>query len=360
MKELEFKDVSYTYSGSNHDSVKKMNFKINEGEFIVIVGPSGCYKTTTLRLLAGLETPTSGEILFDGEVINFKEPKDRDMALVFQDYALYPHFDVEKNLAFGLKNQNLSKKEIAYRVQDAGAKLGILNEFKKLPKNLSGGQQQRVALGRALTRDPSIYLFDEPLSNLDTKLRTKMRIELLKLHQKIKKTFIYVTHDQVEAMTLADRIIILDDGIIQQFDTPMNIFHKPKNLFIAEFIGYPEINTIRVKARNNKINMAGDIFDLPKRIAETHGNKDLVIAFRPDNTDYRFTKSAEFRLGAEILSKEILGTHAIFYCESICLKISVFVKMNQAIAAENKLFIKLDLDNCLYFDGVSELLIENI
>ena len=235
-------------------AVQEFNLDIKDKEFIVLVGPSGCGKSTTLRMVAGLEEITSGELLIDGQLMNDVAPKDRDIAMVFQSYALYPHMTVRENLEFPLKLRKMSKDEIAERVNHAAETLGITQYLDRKPKALSGGQRQRVAIGRAIVREPKVLLMDEPLSNLDAKLRNQMRAEIIKLRQQIDTTFIYVTHDQIEAMTLGDRIVIMKDGYIQQIGTPQEVFNHPKNLFVAGFIGTPQMNFFP----NAKLTREGD------------------------------------------------------------------------------------------------------
>ncbi len=247
MAAVTLSNISKTYGEKSAAKmiIEDLNLDIADKEFIVLVGPSGCGKSTLLRMIAGLEDITKGQISIDDRVVNNLEPKDRDIAFVFQNYALYPHMNVYKNMAFGLRAAKMDKREIEYRVQQVAAILEIEELMFRRPAELSGGQRQRVAIGRAMVRDPSVFLFDEPLSNLDAKLRASMRAEIKKLHQTVKTTIIYVTHDQVEAMTLADRIVILKDGIIQQIGTPMDVYNDPANQFVAGFIGSPEMNFIR-------------------------------------------------------------------------------------------------------------------
>src|SRR5512142_2511536 len=236
-------------------AVKDVNLEINDQEFVVLVGPSGCGKTTTLRMVAGLESITSGRILIDDTVVNDLAPMDRDIAMVFQNYALYPHMSVYDNMAFGLKMRKFEKPEIQKRVQEAAEILGIQEYLKRKPRQLSGGQRQRVALGRAIVRHPRVFLFDEPLSNLDAKLRVQMRVELKKLHLRLGTTAIYVTHDQVEAMTLGDRVVVMRDGRVQQVGDPMELYNQPANRFVAGFIGSPAMNFIpvRIAAQNGSL-----------------------------------------------------------------------------------------------------------
>src|ERR671935_327399 len=227
-------------------AVKDVNLEIRDKEFVVLVGPSGCGKTTTLRMVAGLEAITSGEIMIGDRVVNNLPPMDRDIAMVFQNYALYPHMSVYDNMAFGLKMRKFSRSEIAKRVQEAAEILGIQELLRRKPRQLSGGQRQRVAVGRAIVRHPQVFLFDEPLSNLDAKLRVQMRVELKRLHDRLETTAIYVTHDQVEAMTLGDRVVVMRDGMVQQEGAPLELYERPANRFVAGFIGSPAMNFIGV------------------------------------------------------------------------------------------------------------------
>ena len=247
MASLSLRNIKKVYSG-NVTAVQDFNLEIEDKEFIIFVGPSGCGKSTTLRMIAGLEDISEGELYIDGKLVNDVEPKDRDIAMVFQNYALYPHMTVYDNMAFGLKLRKTPKKEIEKRVTEAAKILGIEALLERRPKALSGGQRQRVAMGRAIVREPKVFLMDEPLSNLDAKLRVQMRIEIAKLHKRLQTTIIYVTHDQVEAMTLGTRIVVLKDGIIQQVDSPSNLYQRPNNKFVAGFIGSPQMNFFDAKA----------------------------------------------------------------------------------------------------------------
>ena len=239
---IDLKNISKQYSSSSNRVVNNVNLEVQEGEFLVLVGPSGCGKSTTLRMIAGLEEISEGEIYIDGKLVNNIPPKDRDIAMVFQNYALYPHMSVFENLAFGLKLRKLKKEEIKERVNYAAKILEIEDLLDRKPKQLSGGQRQRVAVGRAIVRNPKVFLFDEPLSNLDAKLRVQMRVEISRLHQRLETTVVYVTHDQVEAMTMGDRIVVMKDGVVQQVDMPLNIYNNPSNKFVAGFIGSPAMN----------------------------------------------------------------------------------------------------------------------
>src|SRR4051812_4391143 len=252
MAEVSCRKVVKMYDGGVQ-AVKGIDLDIADQEFVVLVGPSGCGKSTTLRMVAGLEEISEGEILIGDRVVNGVPPKDRDIAMVFQNYALYPHMNVYDNLAFGLKLRKYPKAEIKKRVSDAASILGIEALLERKPKALSGGQRQRVAVGRAIVRQPKVFLFDEPLSNLDAKMRVQMRAEITKLHQRLQATMIYVTHDQIEAMTMGDRIVVMNNGVVQQIDTPLALYNKPANLFVAGFLGSPPMNFI-----NGRLKQDGD------------------------------------------------------------------------------------------------------
>src|SRR4051794_17754175 len=300
-------------------AVKDVNLDIRDKEFLVLVGPSGCGKTTTLRMVAGLESITSGSISIDEKVVNELAPMDRDIAMVFQNYALYPHMTVYDNMAFGLKMRKFDKAEIAKRVKQAADILGIQDLLKRKPRQLSGGQRQRVALGRAIVRHPQVFLFDEPLSNLDAKLRVQMRVELKKLHERLGTTAIYVTHDQVEAMTLGDRVVVMRDGRVQQVGDPMELYNEPANRFVAGFIGSPAMNFASVRVATEDGTLWAESEDLrikvpprtAQRLAQYTGKKavlgvrpeDLRIARDGDDRDFSFDVAIEVveRLGSEIL-----------------------------------------------------------
>ena len=241
MANITFKNVVKTY-GNNNTVIPDLNLEIRDKEFIVLVGPSGCGKSTTLRMIAGLEEVTAGDLYIGEKRVNDVPPKDRDIAMVFQSYALYPHMTVYKNMAFALEMRKTPKDEIDRKVREAAHILGLEEYLSRKPKELSGGQRQRVALGRAMVRDPAVFLLDEPLSNLDAKLRTEMRSQISALHKRLQTTFVYVTHDQTEAMTMGDRIVVMKDGVIQQVDTPQNLYNTPCNKFVAVFIGSPQMN----------------------------------------------------------------------------------------------------------------------
>lgn len=242
MSEVKFQHVGKVYSKGDKPAVDDFNLTVKDGEFLILVGPSGCGKSTTLRMVAGLELSTSGKIFIGGKDVTDLPPKDRDIAMVFQNYALYPHMTVEENMAFALKLRGFKKEEIKRRVTNAAESLGLSPYLKRLPKALSGGQRQRVALGRAIVREPAVFLFDEPLSNLDAKMRVEMRAEIIRLHRELGATMIYVTHDQTEAMTMGERIVVMSDGKIQQVAPPMELYENPANPFVASFIGTPPMN----------------------------------------------------------------------------------------------------------------------
>ena len=270
MSSLKFVNINKVYP-NNVQAVFDFNLEIQDKEFIVFVGPSGCGKSTTLRMVAGLEEITDGELYIDDKLVNDVHPKDRDIAMVFQSYALYPHMSVYENMAFGLKIRRMDKEEINRRIDVAADILGLQPYLKRKPKELSGGQRQRVALGRAIVREPKVFLMDEPLSNLDAKLRVQMRSEIIKIHQKVGATTIYVTHDQTEAMTMADRIVVMKDGYIQQIGTPEDVYNKPYNMFVAGFIGSPSMNFLKANYDNGKITLSnGFSFELDKKSVQKH------------------------------------------------------------------------------------------
>ncbi len=258
-----------------------ISLEVEDGEFVVFVGPSGCGKSTTLRLIAGLEDATSGEIVIGGRVVNNLEPKDRDIAMVFQNYAIYPHMTVRKNIGFGLRTSKMSKADKDARIDEVAGILGMTDLLARKPGQLSGGQRQRVAIGRAMVRNPAVFLFDEPLSNLDAQLRTQMRLEIKKLHQRVGNTIIFVTHDQVEAMTMADRIVIMKDGHIQQVGTPAEVYHKPANTFVARFIGAPSMNMLSGTVANGALRLgSGEVLELGLEAEDGH---PVTVGVRPED-----------------------------------------------------------------------------
>ena len=296
--------------GSNK-VINNFNIKIKDGEFIVLVGPSGCGKSTLLRMISGLEKVDNGEIFLDKKLINNLLPSRREIAMVFQSYALYPHMNVHENMSFGLKMEKLSKSEINRKVNEAAKTLQIEDLLNRKPRELSGGQRQRVAIGRAITRNPKVFLFDEPLSNLDAALRSEMRVEISKLHKKINSNMIYVTHDQVEAMTLADRIVLLNKGNIEQFGTPNEIYDDPNNIFVAEFIGTPKMNIIKIDKNNIKNNNVVKFFKNEIKFENFKFNDDIYLGIRPE--DISLKHDSEIKLDIKIDLIENLGFEKIIY-----------------------------------------------
>ena len=262
-----------------------INFKIDDGEFVVLVGPSGCGKTTLLRMIAGLESITGGNISIDDKIINNIKPKERDCAMVFQNYALYPHMKVAANMGFSLKIKKASKEEINKKVKDVAKILEIEDYLERYPRQLSGGQRQRVAMGRAIVRNPKVFLFDEPLSNLDAKLRVQMRTQIKLLHARLKTTLVYVTHDQVEAMTMADKIVVMNEGLVEQTGAPLELYDKPVNIFVAGFIGSPSMNLLNASINSNSINL-GSAGSIPiTRKTTSENNLDITLGIRPSHMD---------------------------------------------------------------------------
>lgn len=307
MSYLNIKNVVKSYNNKDN-IIKNLSLRVKKGEFLVIVGPSGCGKSTLLRMIAGLEDINSGEIEINGDIINNIPPADRNIAMVFQNYALYPHMNVEKNLSYGLKNRKVPKDEIATRVKDISKLLQIEELLKRKPSELSGGQRQRVAMGRAIIREPKIFLFDEPLSNLDAKLRNQMRIEIRKLHDKLKITSVYVTHDQIEAMTLADRIVVLNNGIIEQLGTPDEIYNKPESLFVSKFMGTPPMNIFKSKVHNSIANVFGKEIELSCNI----NDDEVYIGIRPEEIYLEPVKNC-IKIDMNIDMVEKLGSENLIY-----------------------------------------------
>lgn len=326
MSSISLKNV-YKIFDDGTTAVNDFSLEIADKEFIILVGPSGCGKSTTLRMIAGLEHITKGELKIGDRIVNDVAPKDRDIAMVFQSYALYPHMTVYKNMAFGLELRKMSKDEIDKRVREAARVLDIEHLLKRKPKALSGGQRQRVALGRAMVRSPSVFLLDEPLSNLDAKLRTNMRTEIKKLHQRLGTTFIYVTHDQTEAMTMGDRIVVMKDGVIQQVDSPQNLYKHPQNMFVAGFIGSPQMNFLdaEVKSKNGKIflSLAENELDVTDSFAKTNEikeyfNKSVKVGIRPEDVtvDNEFiVKNPDKVLTAKLEVSELMGSESYLYLD---------------------------------------------
>jgi sn-glycerol 3-phosphate transport system ATP-binding protein len=281
MASVSIRDVKKSYA--DLQVIHGVNCEVADGEFIVILGPSGCGKSTLLRMIAGLEEISGGEISIGGRVVNDLEPKDRDIAMVFQNYALYPHMSVYDNMAYGLRIRGMSKAEIEARVQKAAKILELGQYLQRRPRQLSGGQRQRVAMGRAIVREPAVFLFDEPLSNLDAKLRVQMRLEIKRLHQNIRTTSVYVTHDQVEAMTLGDRLIVMNSGRAEQIGSPLEIYERPATTFVAGFIGSPAMNMLTARLASDARSVELDGGKLPVAAPSGHGGQDVVIGIRPEH-----------------------------------------------------------------------------
>jgi multiple sugar transport system ATP-binding protein len=307
-------------------AVDNLNIHVEDKEFLVLVGPSGCGKTTALRLLAGLEEVSKGEIKIADRVVNDVAPKDRDIAMVFQSYALYPHLSVYDNMAFGLKLRKTPKEEIKRRVAEAADILSIQELLQRKPRQLSGGQRQRVAVGRAIVREPKVFLFDEPLSNLDAKLRVQMRAELSKIHRRLQTTFIYVTHDQTEAMTMASRVAVINKGKLQQLDTPQNVYDYPCNLFVAGFIGSPAMNFFPAKLRKDGNKVMIDTGDFTVQIPspkddlyKSHLDKDVIFGIRPENIhdpDFAPPNIHGERINVKVDVTELMGNETLLYLVS--------------------------------------------
>ncbi len=355
MAEVAFKNVWKIYPG-DVTAVKDADFTIHDGEFMVVVGPSGCGKSTTLRMVAGLEDVSKGEISIDGRVVNDVAPKDRDIAMVFQNYALYPHMTVYDNMAFGLKMRKYPKDEIDRRVREAGEILGLTELLQRKPKALSGGQRQRVAVGRAIVRKPKVFLFDEPLSNLDAKLRVQMRAEISRLHQQLGATMLYVTHDQVEAMTMGSRITLMKDGVIQQIDDPLTLYREPTNRFVAEFIGSPSMNlfegTFRPQGSAYRFEHPDFFLDIPD--AENgDGFPDAVsLGVRPENLS--LTDAGPGAIPASVELVEPLGSE-IYLHASVGQGQRIVARLapDSRVEPGNEVHLAPDPRHLHFFDGAS-------
>ncbi len=362
MARVQLKDVTKIYD-KNVVAVDHATVDIQNREFVVLVGPSGCGKSTTLRMIAGLEEVTEGEIYIGERFVNDVPPKDRDIAMVFQNYALYPHMTVYDNMAFGLKLRKYPKSEIRARVQEAAEILGLMDLLDRKPKQLSGGQRQRVAVGRAIVRKPQVFLFDEPLSNLDAKLRVQMRTEISKLHHRLQTTMVYVTHDQTEAMTMGDRIVVMKDGVIQQIDTPLRLYNHPRNRFVAGFIGSPAMNFVEGQiVREDGLLFAGGGLRLriPRGIAEklsSYIDHRIVFGIRPEDIYDRSTaagldEAAEVRAVPEVV--EPMGSEIILYvrCDGASLVARINAREEPPVGAPVDLLI--DMSKAHFFDTASE------
>ena len=345
-------------------AVDDLNIEVADKEFLVLVGPSGCGKTTALRLLAGLEELTDGSILIGDRVVNDVAPKDRDIAMVFQSYALYPHLSVYDNMAFGLKLRKTPKEEIKRRVNEAADILGIQDLLQRKPRQLSGGQRQRVAVGRAIVREPKVFLFDEPLSNLDAKLRVQMRAEINKLHQRLQTTFIYVTHDQVEAMTMATRIAVLNKGKLQQLDTPQKLYDFPGNLFVAGFIGSPAMNFFPAKLRKDNDRIIVDTGDFTAPIPanrmsayQAHLGKDVIFGIRPENIhdpDFAPPNIHGEKIAVKVDVTELMGNETLVYLVSGKNSFVGRVDPRSALRVGAQAHIVFDMDKFHIFDAAAE------
>lgn len=352
-------------------AVSDFNLKIEDKEFVILVGPSGCGKSTTLRMIAGLEEITKGELYIGDTLANDIVPKDRDIAMVFQNYALYPHMTVYDNMAFGLKLHKIPKDEIKRRVEEAARILDISHLLDRKPKALSGGQRQRVALGRAIVRNPKVFLLDEPLSNLDAKLRAQMRTEISKLHQRLGTTFIYVTHDQTEAMTMGDRIVVMKDGFVQQVDTPQNLYDSPVNMFVAGFMGSPQMNFIDGLITKNgsdyyfQFGQYGILIPKEKNVDDVlneYADKNVVLGIRPENVHDEpefLAKAGQDVVEADVEVSELMGSETYLYLT--CEGCSITARVNPATTAKpgDRIKIAFDLKKMHLFDRETEKTILN-
>jgi len=324
-----------------------INIDIADGEFVVIVGPSGCGKSTLLRMVAGLEAITSGDISIDDRIVNEVEPKDRNIAMVFQNYALYPHMSVFDNMAYGLKLQKIAKAEIRDRVEEVAKTLQLEEFLKRKPRQLSGGQRQRVAMGRAIVREPSVFLFDEPLSNLDAKLRVQMRLEIKKLQRRLGVTSLYVTHDQIEAMTMADRLIVLNDGIAEQIGTPIELYDDPASQFVGGFIGSPSMNFIAVELKDETIHIGNTTIPCPDHLLHTG---PAILGVRPEHFKLPDSGFREMNLNVDVVEK--LGADTLAHGKISGCAEDVVIKLPGNVDIENQsaMRIAVDLSKLLLFD----------
>lgn len=360
MATIKFKDVTKSFDNGKVTVIPGLSLDIEDKEFVVLVGPSGCGKSTTLRMIAGLESVSSGELYINDKIVNNVPPKDRDIAMVFQSYALYPHMTVYKNMAFALKLKKMPKDEIDEKVMWAAKILDIEPYLDRKPRALSGGQRQRVALGRAMVRNPKVFLLDEPLSNLDAKLRTEMRSQITMLHKRLQTTFVYVTHDQTEAMTMADRIVVMDKGVIQQYDTPQKLYNEPANMFVAGFIGSPQMNFIDstvIKDRNDIIiSFSGHNLDIPKEkkpFLEKYIGKEIVLGVRPEHILSDDSSNGEkgkciIDVTAEIA--EMTGSETNIYFDLGGKKHIARIKPVTRIASGDRVRLYINEKNCHFFD----------
>ena len=360
MATVELKNISKVYDGGIR-AVNNANITIQDKEFVVLVGPSGCGKTTTLRMVAGLEDITEGEITIDGKIVNDVPPKDRDIAMVFQNYALYPHMTVYDNMAFGLKIRKFKKEEIDRRVKEAARILDIELLLERKPKALSGGQRQRVAVGRAIVRQPKVFLFDEPLSNLDAKLRVQMRAEISALHNRLQATMIYVTHDQVEAMTMGDKIVVMKDGFIQQIGDPLHLYNYPVNRFVAGFIGSPPMNFIGVKIVNeggriiaDEGNFRMEITGRNEDLVKPYIGRELIFGIRPEDLVYTEKPEPGKTMQTSIEVVEPLGAEIHLYVNTKSHQIIARVPPHHAFKVGGTIHFIPTMDKAIFFDVQTE------
>ena len=356
MATVRLKDLNKSYDGGVQ-AVKNVNLEIHDHEFVVLVGPSGCGKTTTLRMVAGLEDITSGEISIDGKVVNNLAPMDRDIAMVFQNYALYPHMSVYDNMAFGLRMRKFAKPDIEQRVKKAAEILGIQPLLSRRPRQLSGGQRQRVALGRAIVRNPRVFLFDEPLSNLDAALRVQMRVEIKRLHDRLETTAIYVTHDQVEAMTLGDRVVVMKDGVVKQEGGPLELYERPANRFVAGFIGSPAMNFITVKIVDGWAEAPGLRVRVPPHKTDAlraHTGQSVVMGLRPEALHPAGGNSADYAFDAGVEVVEPLGSEILLDVRVGEAPVVAKMDPGMRVAAHDKVRLAFDPMRVHFFDASTE------
>ncbi|WP_026885840.1 ABC transporter ATP-binding protein [Clostridium beijerinckii] len=361
MAGISLKNIEKTYPG-NATVVKNLNLEINDGEFIVLVGPSGCGKSTTLRMIAGLEDISGGELYIGDNLVNEVSPKDRDISMVFQNYALYPHMTVYKNIGFGLNLRKEDKKLIDKKTREVAKILDIEYLLNRKPKELSGGQRQRVALGRAMVREPAVFLLDEPLSNLDAKLRAEMRGEITKLHRRLGVTFVYVTHDQIEAMTMGDRIVVMKDGYIQQADKPMVLYDSPANLFVAGFIGSPQMNFIdsTIEKKDNQYYVKFNSYSIPipkskggEETFEAYIGKNVVLGIRPEHVSIEndfLEEHEKSTLYAQIALHELMGAEVYLYVNFDNKKLTVRASADTIVEPGDMIKIAIDEYKMHLFD----------
>ena len=348
MAQVELKNVTKIYD--KNKNIDDVNLTVKDKEFLVLVGSSGCGKSTLLRMIAGLEDITQGEIYIDDKCVNNVHPKERDIAFVFQNYALYPHMSVYENMAFPLKMRKMSKKDIDIKVKEAAEILNLKDLLQRKPRQLSGGQRQRVALGRAIVRNPKVFLMDEPLSNLDAKLRVQMRAEIKKLHKKLQTTFIYVTHDQTEALTMGDRIAVIDKGIIQQIGTPLEVYNNPVNKFVGGFLGSPSMNFIPSEIKDGCIRINNSSFNLTEEQKnKLLGKKQVLVAIRPESFN---SLNSNFSFEVNVDISEILGNEQIVYFKTNEILSSAILPTNVDTSKPVKLSI--NTNDLLFFDVENE------